>query len=348
MKRNRIVDIARKAEVSPTTVSFVLSGKARQYRISRDLEDRILSIADEVGYIPNLLARGLRSRTSNIIGIISLGEDDPYGYMFVEAIEKVASRDGFNTFIGYSRRDPLLLEKRIEQFLNWNVAGIILEWVPGFEKTKMFKTVQKGLPCPVVTIRTHVHLDGIINIAFAIEDILSNALDKAFALGHSRIMVLDSIYQTYDQEIRHRILLKTLKERGVPIENTHVLTENDQNMVAERVSALFAQHREHRPTLVIGYAYPRAAGAYLAAQRCRLRVPEDISILAITGYSQTPFQKAKLDQYRYDHRGLGITAFRTLAQVLQNTFNGPAKIYTPLGQWITGETLGPAPRHAAP
>ena len=70
-RRVTLADVARLAGVSPTTASFVLSGRGPEMRISRDVEQRVLKIADEVQYRPNIVSVGLRTGTTRTIGFVS-------------------------------------------------------------------------------------------------------------------------------------------------------------------------------------------------------------------------------------------------------------------------------------
>jgi LacI family transcriptional regulator len=70
MKRVSLKDIARIAGVSPSTVSFVLNGKAKQMRISEALAGKIMEVAKKEGYHPNPVAVSLRTGKSQILGLI--------------------------------------------------------------------------------------------------------------------------------------------------------------------------------------------------------------------------------------------------------------------------------------
>ncbi|WP_431215184.1 LacI family DNA-binding transcriptional regulator [Puia sp. P3] len=70
MKKVSISDIARKAGVSVSTVSFVMNDKAVKMRISREVIDKVENVAREMGYRPNQLARGLRTGKTKTIGLI--------------------------------------------------------------------------------------------------------------------------------------------------------------------------------------------------------------------------------------------------------------------------------------
>ncbi|GDY41376.1 hypothetical protein SANT12839_022580 [Streptomyces antimycoticus] len=72
MPGNRVTmaDVARRAGVSPTTASFVLSGRT-DMRISEAARDKVLEAARDLGYRPNVTARSLRTKSSQTIGFVS-------------------------------------------------------------------------------------------------------------------------------------------------------------------------------------------------------------------------------------------------------------------------------------
>jgi LacI family transcriptional regulator len=69
-KQPSLTDIARQLNVSTTTVSFILNGKAEENRISAGLAKRVLKFANEIGYVPNHLAKSLRTGKSHILGLL--------------------------------------------------------------------------------------------------------------------------------------------------------------------------------------------------------------------------------------------------------------------------------------
>ncbi|MND28163.1 Catabolite control protein A [compost metagenome] len=70
MKKLSLKDIARLAGASPSTVSFVLNGKAKEMRISEELTAKIIAVSQEAGYQPNQIAVSLRTGRSKMIGVL--------------------------------------------------------------------------------------------------------------------------------------------------------------------------------------------------------------------------------------------------------------------------------------
>src|SRR5687767_15897093 len=93
-KRSSIVDIARELNISITTVSFILNGKAREKRISSELVEKVLKFVEEVNYVPNQLAKSLRTGKTNIVGLIVEDISNVFFANIARLIEENANKRG--------------------------------------------------------------------------------------------------------------------------------------------------------------------------------------------------------------------------------------------------------------
>ena len=108
-RRVTLAQVAKLAGVSPTTASFVLSGRGQEMRISRDVELRVLRIADDVQYRPNIVSVGLRTGTTRTIGFVSdtVATSRFAGDLIKGALEAARER-GVMLSIGETEGDPEL------------------------------------------------------------------------------------------------------------------------------------------------------------------------------------------------------------------------------------------------
>src|SRR5689334_21841982 len=90
-----ISDIAKELNVSITTVSFILNGKAREKRISDSLAEKVLKYVKKVDYSPNHLAKSLRTGKTNLIGLIVEDISNPFFANVARLIEENAYKKGF-------------------------------------------------------------------------------------------------------------------------------------------------------------------------------------------------------------------------------------------------------------
>src|SRR3954463_9053913 len=114
-RRVTLADVAKTAGVSPTTASFVLSGRGPEMRISRDVEERVLRTAGELQYRPNIVSVGLRTGTTQTVGFVSdtVATERFAGDLIRGALDAARER-GVMLFIGETEGDPEL-ERRLLQ-----------------------------------------------------------------------------------------------------------------------------------------------------------------------------------------------------------------------------------------
>jgi LacI family transcriptional regulator len=126
-KRVTLADVARRAGVSPTAASFVLSGRRAEMRLSPDVETRVMEAARETGYRPNIVSRALRTGASHTIGFVSdtVATQRFAGDIIRGALEAARER-GYLLFVGETEGDPELERELIEAMLDRQVHGVAL------------------------------------------------------------------------------------------------------------------------------------------------------------------------------------------------------------------------------
>ncbi|RYY57114.1 MAG: LacI family transcriptional regulator [Chitinophagaceae bacterium] len=134
MKRVSIKDIAAKAGVVPSTVSLVLNGKARQMRISAELEERVKKIAEEEGYMPNQTAVSLRTGRSKLLGLIVEDISNVFFASLAKIIEDKANERGFKILYCSTDNDDEKGNDLIKVLHNRGVDGFLITPSPGMQK----------------------------------------------------------------------------------------------------------------------------------------------------------------------------------------------------------------------
>lgn len=134
MKPPSIKDIAKKAEVSITTVSFILNGKAEKMRISKEVIKRVQDIISELGFKPNQVARSLRTGNTKTIGLIVEDISNPFFSGIARRIEDKAYKKGYKISYSSMENDPVKARELIEMFKSRKVDAYIIAPVPGIEE----------------------------------------------------------------------------------------------------------------------------------------------------------------------------------------------------------------------
>lgn len=134
MKGISIKDIAKQAGVSPTTVSFVLNGKAKEKRISDQVSKKILKLAAKLKYKPNQLARGLRTGKTKTIGLIVEDIANHFFANVAKIVEEEADKFGYKVLYG-STEDNLTKARGLLEVLEYRqVDGYIITPTPNLDK----------------------------------------------------------------------------------------------------------------------------------------------------------------------------------------------------------------------
>lgn len=125
-KRTSIKDIADALGISTATVSLVLSGKAKEGRIGKELSERIQETAQQMNYKPNRLARSLRVGYSQTIGLIVADISNPFFGTLALYIHEEAEKFGYSVIIVNTSESDLKMEKSIEILKDRQVDGYII------------------------------------------------------------------------------------------------------------------------------------------------------------------------------------------------------------------------------
>jgi LacI family transcriptional regulator len=132
-KKNSIHDIAKQLNVSATTVSFVLNGRAAEKRIGKDLEKKILQYVKKVDYQPNMVARSLRTGKSKILGMMVEYISDPFFSSITQLIEEKAYQLGYKLLYSSTENDTQKSKELIRVYRERQVDGYIIAPAPGIE-----------------------------------------------------------------------------------------------------------------------------------------------------------------------------------------------------------------------
>ncbi|WP_369806234.1 LacI family DNA-binding transcriptional regulator [Desertivirga arenae] len=145
MKKLSIADIANQLNVSKSTVSFVLNGRAEEKRISKELVSRVEKFVKEVGYSPNPIARGLRTGKSHIIGLMVESISDPFFAQIAKLIEDRAYKKGYRILYCSTDNNTQKTRDLIDVFRERSVDGYIISPPVGVEK-EIDALIKAGMP----------------------------------------------------------------------------------------------------------------------------------------------------------------------------------------------------------
>lgn len=125
MKKLTINEIAERAGVSKTTVSFFLNGKIN--KMSEETKQRIQQIIDETGYEPSAAARAMKAKNSGVIGVIMGDISEPFSARALKGIEEAANSQAYQVVIGNSGFNYNNEKDYVERMLKLGVEGFVIQ-----------------------------------------------------------------------------------------------------------------------------------------------------------------------------------------------------------------------------
>ena len=153
MKRLSLKDVAKMAGVAPSTVSFVLNGKARQMRISDELAEKVMAVVKKTGYQPHSVAVNLRTGQSKTLGLIVESISGSFFAALARVIETEADRFGYNIVYCSTENNARKGSDLIRMLSRQQVDGYFTSfatdkaaWGPDSENIKLIAGLQGGTP----------------------------------------------------------------------------------------------------------------------------------------------------------------------------------------------------------
>jgi LacI family sucrose operon transcriptional repressor len=186
-KRLTIDDIARMADVSRTTASMVLNGRADQFRISEATQKRVLEVVREQNFRPSHSARALRSGCSNTLGLIVPELTNFAHASLAQAMEPVCHQAGYQLLVVSSDDDPQQEQEGIEHLVARQVDGLIV--VPCSSDPEAYLRWSHRVPVVLVDRRVEstglpaVITDAENAVTTMVLDALKDGAREAYYLG---------------------------------------------------------------------------------------------------------------------------------------------------------------------
>ncbi len=275
---NRITlkDIAQRLGVSATTVSRVLSGQARQFRIGQKTEAAVRRMAAEMNFRPNRVARGLRLNRTESIGLVIPDVSNPFFATIAKEVALGARDCGYSVIICDSQESEEREVESLELLRERGAEGVVLcpvgrsaEHLMAFAKKNwplvLADRYFPGLPLPYVVS------DNLAGAREATEHLIEN--------GHRRIACVQGSRGTSPNEDRLLGYREALTARRIAVDETIVVGDSfgEQNgYIATKLLLKSASDI----TAIFALSNLISLGVLRAVAEEGLRVPGDISVVS--------------------------------------------------------------------
>lgn len=216
MKKISISDIAKELNVSPTLVSLVLNGKAREKRISREIESKVKDLAKKLNYEPNHVARSLRSGRSHTIGVIVADISNDFFSFIAKTIEDESAKFGYKVMFGSTDENPEKLAELLKVFKDRRLDGYIISPSLGTEK-QILQLKKDNLQ--FVLIDRQFPLIKTNYIVVDNYDASYNAVQHLIDNGYKNIGLLSTLSKNYNLKLRVEGYKDALRNNDIRVKN---------------------------------------------------------------------------------------------------------------------------------
>lgn len=315
-----IKDIAKKANVSTATVSRALNNDAK---VIPETRDKILKIAEELNYKPNLLARNFVKKTSNIIGLILPDIADEFFSELIKGIDEVCYENNFFTMV-ISTHKYRTLEDTLNSLLRSGLLRGIIILIPNFSNE--IKNLLSNSKIPVVLIggaSKNINYDIIsIDNYQGMYDLTKYVIKKC---GYSKLAHLSGPHDNDDALIRIEAFKDACKEFKLPSQN-YIIVEGDFTRGSGALLGMEIMSLKNAPEIIISANDMMALGCYDAAQKKGISIPDDIAITGFDDIFLSQYLSPSLTTVKVQIEKEG----RQAAELLMNKINNYERNKSPI------------------
>lgn len=211
MAKVRLIDIAKKAGVSVTTVSLILNNKAEELRISNGLIKKVQKVAHLAGYVPNHVAVSLRTGKTKVICFIVEDFANPFFAEITSLIEARLREQGYQLVCSSIANDPHSTTKLIKKLSNGLVDGFFITPMPGIKKDIQM-LVEMGMP--VVLIDSNYQDMNISNVLTDNKKGVALGMQHFFKMRYRKILFVSLDLELVQIKEREQSYQFCMKEAG--------------------------------------------------------------------------------------------------------------------------------------
>ncbi len=309
-----INDIAAKAKVSVSTVSRVLNNKAKKYRISKDTEQLVLKAAKELNYRPNHIARGLRLKKTQTIGLIVPDISNPFFAYVTRMIQTFAYGVGYSLIVCNTDENLTTEIEQIELLRSKGVDGFIIMPV-GVRYDHLAELLYDNIPL-VLLDRCFDELQTnsvVVNDYKGAFEAVKHLLDY----GHKRIAIIQGLANTYTNSARLKGYKDALTKYNIPLDE-NLIVGNDFRKENGYIEMKILLKLESPPSAIFTTSDLITLGALQAISEEGCRIPDDISIVSFDDTDFAPFLNAPLTAVSQPKELMGEVAVKLLIEDMKS------------------------------
>jgi LacI family transcriptional regulator len=309
-----IKDIAKKAGVSISTVSYALNGSPK---VTEETTAKILAIANELNYVPNRAARNLKKKETKIIGVFLRDYSGSFYGELLEGIKESLLDNGYEVIACSGKESHRFLPERMID------GAIILD--ESFSNEELLGYADRGHKAVV--------LDRELNHPSIVQVLLDNkagatlAIDYLLENGHRKICVVTGPKKSYDSNQRLLAVRQAL-QRFSNIDYQEI-QGNFTKSSGEQAAKIIAE-QYMSPVAVFCLNDDMAIGMYNYLEKTELKVGEHVHIIGFDNIELSHYIQPRLATVDFSKRKWGALASEQLLKLISSGSAENERIYCSL------------------
>jgi LacI family transcriptional regulator len=334
------MDVARRAGVSRSTVSYVLNDQVElKIPISDDTRQRVMQAIAELGYEPDARAQSLRSGSTNIVGVIIPVIQNPYFWQILSGISDALQEAGYSLHLSHHPLDTQQEATTIRALTRQPVDGFVLLAAAKYLPPRLADYLRKA-GRPVVEITSaKAEFDHVVHAYHSGTRALMTHL---LGHGHRRIGFVYGVAREPQGFDRLHTYREALEEAGIALDRTLEVHCGESLEEAYRAASTLLDRRD-RPTALLVINDMLAVPVMRAAADLGLDIPRDLSVAGFDDIPGASYTIPRLTTVS----GKAVDSGREAVRLLLNRFaepDQPQQVTDVTVELIVRESTGPVNR----
>jgi LacI family transcriptional regulator len=268
-----VADVAKQAGVSVSTAARVLSGTGYA---SDDTRRLVLEAARELGYVPNQIARSLRTRQTRTVGLLIGDVENSFYSVIARYVEAVAKDAGYHVVLCNSDDDPKIEREYLKLLEGMRIDALIVT-----PTAKNRRYLAELMDKDIVIVQVDRRVEGLDADAVLVdnESGAASAVEHMIGAGHTRIGILTGDLDVPTASQRLAGYERTLREHGITVTSSLVKSGSFHREHAIEDATDLIRVRPH-PTAILAANNILAEASLIALDQEGFRVPRDVSVVA--------------------------------------------------------------------
>ncbi len=267
-----IADVARRAGVSPVTVSRVINGASNVRVSTREAVEQ--AIAD-LRYVPSVVARSLRSKRTYALALLVPDITNPFWTTVARGVEDAAQSGNYSVLLCNTDESPAKQHRYLDMIVSQRVDGVIIAPYDS-DGQNLLRLRERDIPTVVIDRRIK---DWNVDTVYCDSTSSACALVRhLIGLGHTRIAMITGPKGTSTAEDRLDGYNYALREAGLPLDPA-LVKRGEYRSATGMAMMLELLETPRPPTAVVTANNVIAMGVFEAVRSSRLAVPQDIALV---------------------------------------------------------------------